>query len=291
MAYDGVHETILVFGGGSNGTVLDDTWLWNGSAWDEAAAPSDFERAYAPSARYGAAMTYDPARQVVVLFGGRDANGTVFNDTYEWNGTRWARTNQLGRRPVPRWGHGLAYVGGKGVVVFGGSDASNRLLDDTWVWNGFQWTPIAGDGPKPAARMGHGLAWDGGRNKTVLFGGVGSGPLGDTWELDGTRWVERCTEAPCNGKMPPRRVAPTLVYDPQRAGVLLFGGSGAKDLGDTWIWDGTGWTDARPSASPPARQRSAAAWDGARGRLILFGGRAGKAELNDTWAPGVAAGR
>ena len=38
--------------------------------------------------------------------------------------------------------------------------------------------------------------------------------------------------------------------------VVLFGGSpsGQGDVvGDTWVWDGTQWTEEHPAHSPPAR--------------------------------------
>jgi N-acetylneuraminic acid mutarotase len=63
--------------------------------------------------------------------------------------------------------------------------------------------------------------------------------------------------------------------------VLLFGGSdGTTVLGDTWLWDGTGWSQ-RAVAGPPARQYHAMAALG--GKVVLFGGFDGTNRFSDTW--------
>lgn len=46
---------------------------------------------------------------------------------------------------------------------------------------------------------------------------------------------------------------------------------------------GQGWTLLAPAGSPPARLGLGMAGDFARGRILLFGGYAGTADLNDTW--------
>jgi hypothetical protein len=74
-----------------------------------------------------------------------------------------------------------------------------------------------------------------------------------------------------------------MAYDAARAEVVLFGGccSGGL-LNDTWIWDGTTWTEQHPTTSPSARSGMGMAYDAARGEVVLFGGYNGGL-LNDTW--------
>ncbi len=68
--------------------------------------------------------------------------------------------------------------------------------------------------------------------------------------------------------------------------VLLFGGNavgtGTGPLGDTWIWDGSTWTEVVVNPSPPARFDHAMAT--ANGQTVLFGGvdPAGT-NWGDTW--------
>jgi hypothetical protein len=66
---------------------------------------------------------------------------------------------------------------------------------------------------------------------------------------------------------------------------LLFGGSGANTapLGDTWEYDGANWSPVATATAPSARSNHALAYDSARGRAVLFGGRTATSTLGDTW--------
>jgi hypothetical protein len=136
----------------------------------------------------------------------------------------------------------------------------------------------------PSARSEHGMAFDSFRSRTVLFGGSqGGSPLGDTWEWDGTNWLQR---TPASAPSP--RSAP-MAYDSQRHRVVLFGGwQGGPNpvLGDTWEWDGNQWIPRLSAHFPPARSGAAMAYDSQRSRTVLFGGDAGPYTpglLSDTW--------
>jgi len=63
-------------------TPLDDTWVWNGSAW------SSPTYALGPSARWWAAMAYDPLTECVELFGGTATEGPFggepLGDMWSW---------------------------------------------------------------------------------------------------------------------------------------------------------------------------------------------------------------
>ena len=66
-----------------------------------------------------------------------------------------------------------------------------------------------------------------------------------------------------------------MAYDTARHQVVLFGGLLASGGGgaDTWVWNGTTWTQEFPAASPPARDLAAMTYDSVRHETILFGGR------------------
>jgi hypothetical protein len=73
-------------------------------------------------------------------------------------------------------------------------------------------------------------------------------------------------------------------------GMLVFGGlvGNAPNTwsNELWRFDGAAWTNLTPAAGalPPDRDFYAAAWDPARSRYVLFGGRGvGTANLGDTW--------
>ena len=95
------------------------------------------------------------------------------------------------------------------------------------------------------------------------------------------------------GPSPAARTGHALVYDATGRRVLLFGGytvagREARLVSDLWAWDGAAWTRVDDgSAGPPPRDDASVAWDDARGRLVVFGGRrrsaGGMQLLSDTW--------
>jgi hypothetical protein len=136
----------------------------------------------------------------------------------------------------------------------------------------------------PPARDAQAMAYDSARGRVVLFAGANENhavDFGDTWEWDGTSWLER---SPAVSPIP--RFGHAMAYDAARARVVLFGGydffSGAP-LADTWEWDGNTWVETTPETSPPARFGPAMAYDSKRERIVLFGGAGAESDLGDTW--------
>jgi hypothetical protein len=185
MAYDGARARTVLFGGFDGYNRLADTWEWDGTSW---ALRTPTTR---PPAREGHAMAYDSARRVTVLFGGSfydfvTNTGTLFSDTWEWNGTCWV-LRAPATSPPGRWEHTMAYDSARGVtVLFGGravSDAGEELLlADTWEWDGTNWTertPAA----SPSARDSPAMAFDAAHGQMVLSGGQLDDVFvyGDTW--------------------------------------------------------------------------------------------------------------
>jgi N-acetylneuraminic acid mutarotase len=85
---------------------------------------------------------------------------------------------------------------------------------------------------------------------------------------------------------PSPRWGPAMVYDSERARVLLFGGYGNTNFGDTWEWDTESWTQVE-DIGPSARWGHGMAYDSARHRVVLFGGAiiqgTNTHSLGDTW--------
>src|SRR5262245_39045690 len=61
-----------------------------------------------------------------------------------------------------------------------------------------------------------------------------------------------------------------MAFDDGLGRVVLFGGSAANALGDTWEWDGSAWQDV-PATGPGPRDHVNMAVDPAHGTLVLFG--------------------
>ena len=151
------------------------------------------------------------------------------------------------------------------------------LSVDAPDWVNVTPSPVAD--PSPSYREGDAIAFDDTRGRAVLFGGLGSPYLADTWEWDGSIWIER-TVTPG----PVGRAQHAMAHDSARGRVVLFGGYGPPGfLADTWEWDGTRWIERTSTSRPPARYQHAMAYDRARGRVVLFGGNDGTHFFADTW--------
>jgi cysteine-rich repeat protein len=145
-----------------------------------------------PGPRFQHAMTYDSARDRVVLFGGcAQTNGNAcslhLNDTWEYDGTTWQPILTADAPPARR-SHTLAYDSARGVVVLFGGEGTSSLLNDTWEYDGTSWTPVAAMN-SPSVRGLMAMAYDSGRGVVVMFGGLAGFELWDTWEYSGGDWT------------------------------------------------------------------------------------------------------
>lgn len=131
----------------------------------------------------------------------------------------------------------------------------------------------AASAPQPYTVGPGAMAYDDLRDRTVFFGG-GSGyvPFAGVMELDGETWVPR-VPASASAAWPPPRFDPALAYDSRRGEVLMHGGNtlGPVWYTDTWRWNGSIWSQATPSTTPPAMWGHAMAYDELRDRIVLYG--------------------
>lgn len=217
MAYDAASSVVMLFGGRDPvaNFYLNDTWIWNGSAWSPRLLPVCVEVCPSnPPARGDASMAYDSSTGAVILFGGATYPGSAcscfhyLDDTWSWDGSIW---NQLApaSSPSARGGAGMADDGATGTAMlfggFGGCPSSCPLLDDTWTWDGTNWTRP----PSPAC-------------------------------------PSTCVSSP------PARQDGSMAYDAATGTVVLFGGDGeGSDLGDTWLWNGGIWSQVGNAGAPP----------------------------------------
>ena len=168
------------------------------------------------------------------------------------------------------------------AYLFGGAMAGSVLSNQTWLWNGTTWKKLA---PKvsPAARMRSTGAYDMSRGRFVLFGGstgLSTGLMKDTWEFDGTAWVQvKTTSAPS------ARNDAAMAYDSVRHRIVLLGGRDSTGtLNDHWEYDGKNWTQIKPKTLPTSRRDHTLVYDSGRHVMIAFGGfHTGLKVRNDLW--------
>jgi hypothetical protein len=90
----------------------------------------------------------------------------------------------------------------------------------------------------------------------------------------GIRAVAGAGSSPASAGQPPARTGAAMAYDPANGSVVLFGGeSRFHTLDDTWIWDGSGWTQAHPATSPPPLENVQMAYDPVSHDVLLVGGQ------------------
>ena len=174
-------------------------------------------------------------------------------------------------------------------------EGNNNSQSETWIWDGKNWAQLH-PVHAPSIRSLVPIAYDPALKQVVLFGGLGKqgngGMLADTWTWDGTDWTQQHPTT-----SPPARDDAALAFDTATNQLVLFGGGGngprigglvPPPLNDTWVWDGTNWTQQHPATSPLTVLSPALAYDAARQKLMLFGGTYAdttpvRKELNDTW--------
>ena len=272
LAYDPSTKQVVLYDA-PNAPNSGETWIWNGTGWDNA------KPATSPPQREEAPMAYDPASGQLVLFGGIGAQN--YGDTWIWGGTSWHNATPQSS-PPGRYAASMAYdASTRQLVLFGGAGPAGRGsdLDDTWLWNGTSWTqarPVT----SPPGLFEATMVTDPLSGHPILFGGDSNGTLlNETWMWTGDDW--RNISAPDS---PSPRYEYAMAADTTNGQVVLFGGLGPNStnsvpLDDTWVWRNGTWTIQRPTDSPPAMNTLAMTYAPDTGQVLMFGGNS----RNWTW--------
>jgi len=149
--------------------------------------------------------------------------------------------------------------------------------------------------PPPGRTTGLYAVYDSLRDRMIVFGGLSADdvPAGDVWTWEpGARPSWRRLEP--LGEAPPPRYGCSVAFDAVNNRLIVFGGQSKADwrtlLNDVWslsLSDPAEWTRLAALGTPPSpRSGATAVIDGARDRLILFGGGNGFwpwDDHNDAW--------
>ncbi len=250
---------MLLFGGTDN---YGNTWLWNVHGWT-LAHPST-----SPSGRFDAAIAYDPATHVVMMYGGRVAAGQLVDDTWAWDGNTWTELDAGTGSPPPDEGGAMAWderLATMVLVVPGPSAAAPQ--PETWIWTGTQWSrahegdfptnisigPIAFD-PVSNSLLGVGFRYETATSSSVV-----------TLRWDGAVWRHVSTS-----HTPPSIVA-GLALDPLSNKLLLICDPAEIQSSneEVWMWTGVDWQSRGLFAG--ALQPGGVVTDAGSGRVLLFG--------------------
>ncbi|MBK8974348.1 MAG: hypothetical protein IPM29_00320 [Planctomycetes bacterium] len=254
LAFDAARRRVVMFGGGGRTPgggdyrYPSDTFEWDGSAWREAAPPTN------PDGQLSF-LSFDHARGQVFGY------GFTYGLAWHWNGVRWARSTPS-TRPPDRWPVHANFASDpiRGRITLFGGYANGSYVADTWEWDGNDWLQRFPNN-RPSARSGHAMAWFSRRQRVVLFGGGDN----QTWEWDGNDWLQR------GAPIAPNARSDHVMAEDEARGVLVLYGGNPGPVYDTWEWDGTAWS-FRPVVGPMIRPSwNGLVYDRARQRVVLHG--------------------
>ena len=258
------------------------------SALSFAAAPAAFtwtqlQPATAFPARADFSAAYDPVSKKVIAFGGYDANGQAYADTWIFDGNTWQQITTT-TAPSARFGAAMAYDRKiRKLVLFGGASGFS-LHNDTWLFDGatMQWTQAETQSAPPPAV--HAMAFtDPHYGHADIYGGRGRQFYSrSTYRWTGTDWMVATTTGNIYDSPYPR-AGGVSALDPVHKSVVIFGGiSDDWVTGNTWSWEDQ-WTRQNPSNQPDTLYLTSGAFDPRLGQVVVFGGGSGGVDEDGTW--------
>jgi hypothetical protein len=231
---DPLRDRLIVIGGRVGlATSIDEIWALDLKTNQWAQLPSG------PSARHDIQAVTDGTHAWV--FGGAGALFQSLDDLWELDFATdsWRELPAKPTRPAARTSSALAYWNGS-VYLKGGHDVWH-VTGDTWRYDltEQQWHPVDASGGS-AAGAHFGFAFDPVCNALFVTGGDNLDnqnlAFTDTLLLSGSPHFARLPSS----TLPPPRDHPTLVFDPQRRRLLVYGGGslgdGLSTRNDAWVY-------------------------------------------------------
>lgn len=130
-----------------------------------------------------------------------------------------------------------------------------------------QWGPIVPP-VAPSPRSGALMAFDLLNNRTLLFGGNWSNEF---WSYANGVWTQLTPAV-----LPGPRARANLATNPLTGATVMYGGQGGShpnSIDETWVFDGTVWSQVTSPVTPGGRVFHAMAYDLGRQVFVLYGGR------------------
>ena len=240
LVYDSARQRLVMVGGfqscADRTPVSDFTWEFDGEAWHQ------ISTAHVPPLRYHTSLSYDSARQRVVMFGGQNKTDS-FGDTWEYDGTDWYEVTV----PNPPGACNtvvMEYDPIRAVsVLHRGSNAGHVCVGEgtTWEYDGLDWTQVSTSTVPLQTVNGHRYMFDHAAGTMVYFAGD------KAWDYNGVDYSLR-HDFDCGDS------AIAYDFDSQRfiSGVGNGEGNSAWTFSPMWEWDGSACSTYRTSAGAPS---------------------------------------
>ncbi len=225
---------LVIWSGQAGADFFNDLWAFDPSSGSWSRLP---DGGAVPPARYGSCGAMGPDGRLWISHG--FAHSGRFDDTrtYDFAAGEWAEVVLDGDRPIKRCLHDCLWTPDGRFLLYAGQSDGEPALADLWSLdgNGAAWSRL--DRPEPPeARQLYALTTL--ASTAFIFGGsdVDRRPLDSLFllDLDDGSW----SEAQLEGQQPAGRSGATLIADPSRDRLVLFGGIGEDAaLGDVWQLD------------------------------------------------------
>jgi len=240
VVLDSVDRRVIISGGVNEANYLNDTW-----AFDIDGAERQWEiitTTGVPPARSHCMAAFDPARNNLLIFGGRTGALVEINQTWGLNlgqtPAAWNPVNFTGSVPGARDNFSEAFDAGESnMYIFGGlyhQGVQTHFFTDAWIMSIDDlpaWTELANcTGDIPVGRTGHMTVYDPLRGQLIVFGGWSGLPSSpqyhsDLYRLDVT--TKAWEQGAPGGTAPAARGYPGWILDPSNRRVIVFGGKSA----------------------------------------------------------------
>lgn len=290
LTYDAAGDRLVLCGGQAYNPNLDVYVL-------SLASPSDWTTLPVqgtPPRLVGHTAVYDPGRGRIVTFGGIVPNRNKAYALTLGGSPSWSLISAPpGADPHGRTDHSAIYDSRRNrMLMWGGNpgpavDVYQLSLDDIDAGWGIMPTSNVG----PAFYQGSAV-YDARRDRVLVFGGTLEDAYGSVWELalaGSPTWTKL---APDPAFPLPRQWTASVILDPVRDRLVLFGGAGQGGLfNDTWALELSPvlrWVPLGPDGVRPSQRWAAAAiYDPVGRRMVLFAGNQGgtwDTAVNDVWS-------
>jgi hypothetical protein len=266
--HEPTHEFLLHGGSLYHGSpTLHETWLLRGETWRRAVTSRQ------PQITYWLRSAFSPREGVSVLMGSTGINGTLWS----WNGADWSN------RPMPIGIPGYLSIDAPPVV-----DSARRVVllplsGTVKQYDGeVSWAQRSG----PDTSNG-GTAFDPNRDAMILAGSSTTGTFQLKWDTAASSYAWQAI----NPNMPARYV-PRMAFDPDREGVVLFGGTYGASGGPEYprmthflASDASEWRAMLFGTNTPiGRNQAAMGYDSVARRIVMYGGTGFSTyPLRETW--------
>jgi len=300
-AWDARDSVLFVFGGYS-ATRLNDLWAYqpaHGATGRWTPIP-----VVGPAPRTESTLIWDSADNVLLLFGGAAAGGSL-NDVWAYrpagDGTapgRWISLSVAGALPAARHLHTAVWDSAHRQMLVLAGEAGTAVPRDLWAFRldslagaRGHWRLIA-DQAAPPARFAQAAVWDPSASRMLVFGGVnGAGAfIGDLWSYRpaGGNGAGSWTALGAPG-LPNARASTAAAWDGADNLLLIFGGTDGdhRIRDDTYAYRAaSGWSLLARAHGPSNRNGATGVYDTVNNALLLFGGADATGAMNDLWQLG-----